>query len=322
MSCSCRLSAWRIFARSLAQVHSLEPASRQAHQRVLTLPLRPIRATNLQSLHTSRSWRQDAPAEKPVQQVDAQEKQPSSSSISNSEEGRAVDSNSNSTNSNPTNETESSIPEANRAGNRIRRGNQSTKQRHDTSQSSPSGKQNKKGARQPSSSSPPMANQEPDLPRPKREKWQIQKESLKEKFPEGWRPRKRLSPDALAGIRALNAQFPEVYTTKALADKFEVSAEAIRRILKSKWKPTVDEEQDRQERWFRRGKQVWERKAAFGIKPPERWRREGVARDPGYHGWKERSKKKDQDWEDEEITKYRQILEERKAREGGRGGRR
>ncbi|EHK15960.1 uncharacterized protein TRIVIDRAFT_137996, partial [Trichoderma virens Gv29-8] len=105
-------------------------------------------------------------------------------------------------------------------------------------------------------------------PRPKaQEPWQLQKAALKEKFPEGWQPRKRLSPDALAGIRALNAQFPDVYTTDALADKFQVSAEAIRRILKSKWRPSVDEEEERQQRWFKRGKQVWEQKAALGIKP-------------------------------------------------------
>ncbi|KAJ2970894.1 hypothetical protein NUW58_g9562 [Xylaria curta] len=90
-----------------------------------------------------------------------------------------------------------------------------------------------------------------------REDWQIQKKALKEKFPEGWQPRKRLSPDALDGIRALHAQFPEQYTTEALAKHFEVSAEAIRRILKSKWTPSPDEETRRQERWFNRGKNIW-----------------------------------------------------------------
>ncbi|KAM3503149.1 hypothetical protein MY11210_008820 [Beauveria gryllotalpidicola] len=120
-------------------------------------------------------------------------------------------------------------------------------------------------------------------PPPKREQWQIQKEALKAKFPEGWRPHKRLSPDALAGIRALNAQFPDVYTTRTLADKFAMSPEAIRRILKSKWTPTADEDEDRQARWHRRGIKVWERKAELGIKPPKRWRDEGVVRDPDIH---------------------------------------
>ncbi|KZL66050.1 mitochondrion organization and biogenesis protein [Colletotrichum incanum] len=119
--------------------------------------------------------------------------------------------------------------------------------------------------------------------KPKREAWQIQKEALKKKFPEGWNPRKRLSPDAIAGIKALHAQFPEEYTLRTLADKFEVSPEAIRRILKSKWQASPEEEEDRQERWFRRGVNVWSRYAELGMKPPSKWRREGVTRDPSYH---------------------------------------
>jgi len=123
-------------------------------------------------------------------------------------------------------------------------------------------------------------------PQPKESYWKIQKAALKEKFPEGWRPRKRLSPDALAGIRALNAQFPDVYTTEALSNKFEVSPEAIRRILRSKWQANPEEEEKRNARWLRRGKDVWEQKAALGIKPPQKWRREGITRDPSYHDWK------------------------------------
>ncbi|KAK5629461.1 hypothetical protein RRF57_005176 [Xylaria bambusicola] len=116
-----------------------------------------------------------------------------------------------------------------------------------------------------------------------REEWQIQKQALKEKFPEGWRPRKRLSPDALEGIRALHAQFPEQYTTQVLAKNFEVSPEAIRRILKSKWTPNAEEETDRQERWFNRGKQIWSQMAELGTKPPRKWRREGVVRKPHWN---------------------------------------
>ncbi|KAI1167279.1 hypothetical protein F5B18DRAFT_602844 [Nemania serpens] len=113
-----------------------------------------------------------------------------------------------------------------------------------------------------------------------REEWQIQKEALKEKFPEGWRPRKRLSPDAVEGIRALHAQYPAQYTTEVLSKNFEVSAEAIRRILRSKWTPNPEEEISRQERWFNRGKNIWSQMAALGKKPPRRWRREGIVRDP------------------------------------------
>ncbi|XWW98507.1 hypothetical protein V2A60_006507 [Cordyceps javanica] len=117
----------------------------------------------------------------------------------------------------------------------------------------------------------------------KKADWRIQKEAMKAKFPEGWKPHKRLSPDALAGIRALNAQFPDVYTTQTLASKFAVSPEAIRRILRSKWVPSSQEDEDRQQRWHRRGVSVWERKAELGIKPPKRWRDEGIAREPAYH---------------------------------------
>jgi hypothetical protein len=121
-----------------------------------------------------------------------------------------------------------------------------------------------------------------ERPKPKKQKepWMIQKEALKKKFPEGWNPRKRLSPDALIGIRMLHKQFPEEYTTEVLAQKFEVSPEAIRRILKSKWVPTPEEEEDRQRRWFNRGKKVWEHWAALGKKPPRKWRAEGIVRDP------------------------------------------
>lgn len=115
---------------------------------------------------------------------------------------------------------------------------------------------------------------------PPKEPWMEQKIALKEKFPEGWAPRKKLSPDALAGIKALHAQFPTEFTTAKLAKKFEISPEAIRRILKTKWTPSVEEEEDRQNRWFNRGKRVWAQWAEIGRKPPAKWRAEGVTRHP------------------------------------------
>lgn len=116
--------------------------------------------------------------------------------------------------------------------------------------------------------------------RDERPLWLKQKEALKQKFPEGWRPPKRLSPDALEGIRVLNQQFPDLYTTEALAEKFEVSPEAIRRILRAKWEPSADEEEDRQRRWFNRGVSVWQRYAELGRQPPRRWREAGVEASP------------------------------------------
>jgi hypothetical protein len=123
---------------------------------------------------------------------------------------------------------------------------------------------------------------------PPRLPWQSQKAALKEKFQEGWAPRKRLSPDALAGIRAINAQFPEQYTVPVLADKFEVSPEAIRRILKSNWRPDEEEEEDRKRRWYKRGQQVWTRYAELGLKPPRKWRDEGIGKRE--KGWKIKEK--------------------------------
>ncbi len=111
---------------------------------------------------------------------------------------------------------------------------------------------------------------------PPREKWMIDKERLKEKFPDGWQPLKRLSPDAIAGIRALHAQMPGKYTTQTLSQEFKVTPEAIRRILKSKWTPNSEEESDRQRRWFKRGEKVWSRYAELGMKPPKPWREQGI----------------------------------------------
>ncbi|KAI1259155.1 hypothetical protein F5Y18DRAFT_410906 [Xylariaceae sp. FL1019] len=116
-----------------------------------------------------------------------------------------------------------------------------------------------------------------------KENWQVQKAALKEKFPEGWKPRKRLSPDALDGIRALHSQFPQQYTTEVLAKHFEISPEAIRRILKSKWSPSPEEDQHRQERWHNRGKNIWSHMAELGKKPPRKWRAEGIKRDPRWN---------------------------------------
>lgn len=148
---------------------------------------------------------------------------------------------------------------------------------------------------------PKKSSREPIHERKARERddrptWVIQKESLKAKFPDGWKPRKKLSPDALAGLRALHQQFPKVYTTDVLSKKFEVSPEAIRRILKGKWEATDEEDEDRQRRWFNRGLRVWERYAELGKTPPRRWREAGVQATP----WNRTRAEEDEVEEDEE----------------------
>jgi hypothetical protein len=105
-------------------------------------------------------------------------------------------------------------------------------------------------------------------PTTKKEPWQAQKEALKKKFSsEGWNPRKKLSPDTIDGIRALNQQYPDKYPTPVLAEKFKVSPEAIRRILKSKWRPSPEKAAERRERWARRHDRIWDQQAAIGLRP-------------------------------------------------------
>lgn len=103
--------------------------------------------------------------------------------------------------------------------------------------------------------------------RKKKEGWQIQKEALQRKFPEGWNPYRKLSPDAIDGIRQLHAVAPDQFTTPVLAEQFKVSPEAIRRILKSKWRPTEQEAEDRRQRWEKRSKRIWSHMTELGLRP-------------------------------------------------------
>ena len=114
--------------------------------------------------------------------------------------------------------------------------------------------------------------------RPKdREPWQIQKAALSHKFGEqGWQPNKRLSPDTLEGIRALHVSDPGNYNTETLAQHFHITPEAIRRILKSKWRPNEEEAEERRLRWEKRGVKKWREMAELGIRPPAKWRALGV----------------------------------------------
>jgi Neugrin len=102
-----------------------------------------------------------------------------------------------------------------------------------------------------------------------REDWQIQKDALKQKFGgQGWSPRKKISPDTMEGIRALHEQFPEKYTTPVLAEQFQVSPEAIRRMLKSKWRPSPEKMEERRARWAKRHDRIWDVQAEMGLRPP------------------------------------------------------
>lgn len=101
----------------------------------------------------------------------------------------------------------------------------------------------------------------------KREEWQIQKEALQHKFQEGWNPPKKLSPDALDGIRQLHAMAPDRFTTPVLAAEFKVSPEAIRRILKSKWQASEEQMECRRQRWEKRHDRIWSQMTELGLRP-------------------------------------------------------
>jgi len=110
-----------------------------------------------------------------------------------------------------------------------------------------------------------------------KESWQTQKAALQSKHSgESWAPRKRISPDALSGIRALHSSQPSIYTTAQLSTHFKTSPEAIRRILKSKWRPSEEEQEGRRDRWERRGERKWSEMVEMGIRPPKKWRDMGV----------------------------------------------
>lgn len=112
----------------------------------------------------------------------------------------------------------------------------------------------------------------------KAEDWQIQKKALLQKFKtEGWNPRKKLSPDTMEGIRGLHEQDPEKYSTPNLAEHFKVSPESIRRILKSNFRPSEAQMQDRRVRWAKRHDRIWDQKVQLGLRPPREmdWRIEG-----------------------------------------------
>lgn len=141
--------------------------------------------------------------------------------------------------------------------------------------------------------------------------WAKQKETLKKKFPEGWRPHKRLSPDALNGIRALNQQFPEMFTTKVLSERFEVSPEAIRRILRTKWVPKAEEDLDRQRRWHNRGVSIWKKYEELGKKPPRKWREAAIInKDPTRRG----PQLDEDDWEQDHWVEEPDKVEPEKKR--------
>jgi hypothetical protein len=100
----------------------------------------------------------------------------------------------------------------------------------------------------------------PDVPRDWRKRdfpdWKRQTFGLKEKFHgSSWRPNKKISREAMEGIRFLKKEYPELRSNE-LANRFKIPYEAVRRILKSNWKPSPQEEERIQKKWLERGKRL------------------------------------------------------------------
>ncbi|KDR80097.1 hypothetical protein GALMADRAFT_242324 [Galerina marginata CBS 339.88] len=76
--------------------------------------------------------------------------------------------------------------------------------------------------------------------KPTPHEYKAHRETMRKAFPDGWSPPRKLSREAMDALRHLNRIEPETCTTAVLADKFKISPEAVRRILKSKWEPSAD----------------------------------------------------------------------------------
>ena len=66
------------------------------------------------------------------------------------------------------------------------------------------------------------------------------RETLRKEFPQGWAPPRKLSREAMDAVRQLHRLDPKKFNTPMIADKFKISPEAVRRILKSKWEPSPE----------------------------------------------------------------------------------
>ncbi len=94
--------------------------------------------------------------------------------------------------------------------------------------------------------------------KPTPEEYATHRATLKKKFPEGWAPPRKLSREAMDALRSLHALDPARFSTPLLADKFRISTEAVRRILKSRWEPTR-EQQTRMAERERLARQTWKK---------------------------------------------------------------
>jgi len=89
-----------------------------------------------------------------------------------------------------------------------------------------------------SNTPPPHLRQPSGKPTPL--EYKMHRETIRKEFPEGWAPPRKLSREAMDAVRQLHRLDPEKFNTPMIADKFKISPEAVRRILKSKWEPSTE----------------------------------------------------------------------------------
>ncbi|GAA5943311.1 mitochondrial ribosome assembly protein RRG9 [Sporobolomyces koalae] len=77
--------------------------------------------------------------------------------------------------------------------------------------------------------------------------WKKHKLALQDKFPNGWNPPKRISREAMDLVKTLHRVDPVTHSIPVLSERFKLSPEAVRRVLKSRFELSKDE-QDKRER--------------------------------------------------------------------------
>ncbi|GMM49233.1 Rrg9 protein [Starmerella bacillaris] len=87
--------------------------------------------------------------------------------------------------------------------------------------------------------------------------WKRQMFALKEKFPEGWAPKKRLSREKMEELKERRRLEPSLNNTQ-LGNIYRISPEAVRRILKSQWEPSAETSKRLEAKWKRRGERLAE----------------------------------------------------------------
>jgi hypothetical protein len=90
---------------------------------------------------------------------------------------------------------------------------------------------------------PPVERRAPKEPTPR--EYVAHTKAMKDRFPKqagiSWNPPRKLSRQAIEGLRTLHRHDPDTFSTPMLAERFKISAEAVRRILKSRWEPSREE---------------------------------------------------------------------------------